>query len=167
MPTNIVLIGMPGSGKSTFGVLLAKIAAKAFIDTDLLIQSDFNASLQSQLDEFGYQELRHREAQVLLKIACENTVIATGGSAVYSDEAMRHLAKTGVLVYLQASEKTLEQRINNMASRGIAKAPEQSFQQLYQQRVPLYEQYASLTINTEQPEHIEVLAEQLLAQLGA
>lgn len=163
--SNIVLIGMPGVGKSTFGVVLAKVAAKAFIDTDLLLQNQYEASLQNQLDLFGYQELRRREAEILLDLRARNAVIATGGSAVYSAEAMQHLAKKGTIVYLQASENTLLGRINNMASRGIAKAAEQSFHDVYQERVPLYERYADITLDVNSAANAESEAAALILML--
>lgn len=144
--SNIVLIGMPGSGKSTIGVLLAKRTSHDFIDTDLLIQSAEQRSLQDILDRDGYLQLRDIEARVLQALHVENHVISTGGSAVYSDTAMQHLKKTGICVYLHVSVDTLRQRITDYETRGIAKRPDQSFDDLFAERTRLYCQYADITI---------------------
>ncbi|HHX82845.1 MAG TPA: shikimate kinase [Pseudomonadaceae bacterium] len=144
--SNIVLIGMPGSGKSTIGVLLAKRTSHDFVDTDLLIQSAEHRSLQDILDRDGYLQLRETEARVLKTLHVENHVISTGGSAVYSDAAMQHLKQAGVCVYLHVSVDTLRQRITDYETRGIAKRPEQSFDDLFAERTKLYRQYADITI---------------------
>lgn len=153
--TNIVLIGMPGVGKSTLGVVLAKHLAKDFVDTDLLIQNRYRCSLQDQLDQYGYEVLRQREQSVLLSTHYTHTVIATGGSAVYGDAAMKHLAKEALIVYLEASQQTLLSRINNMGSRGIACPQGQSFDDLYQERIVLYQHYADVVIPSNENTAIE------------
>lgn len=145
--SNIVLIGMPGSGKSTIGVILAKRTSHDFIDTDLLIQSAEHRSLQDILDQDGYLRLREIEARVLQGLDLENHVISTGGSAVYSDEAMQHLRSIGVCVYLDVSVETLRKRITDYETRGIAKRPDQSFADLFDERTRLYRKYADITIN--------------------
>lgn len=144
--SNIVLIGMPGSGKSTIGVLLAKRTSHDFVDTDLVIQSAEHRSLQDILDCDGYLRLREIEAEVLQGLEVENHVISTGGSAVYSDAAMQHLKRTGICVYLEVSLETLCQRITDYETRGIAKRPDQSFEDLFAERTRLYHRYADITI---------------------
>src|SRR5690554_2704475 len=107
MSRNLIFIGMPGSGKSTVGVLAAKRLGMGFVDTDLLIQEEAGRTLQEIVDQDGYQALRHIEEQVLLKLSVENQVISTGGSAVYSDAAMRHLKANGTVVF-RSEEHTSE-----------------------------------------------------------
>ena len=145
--SNIVLIGMPGSGKSTIGIILAKRTAHDFIDTDVLIQHDEHRSLQDILDKEGYLRLREIEARVLQGISVANHVISTGGSAVYSDAAMQHLRKNGTCIYLDVSVDTLRKRITDYETRGIAKRPDQSFADLFKERTLLYRQYADLIID--------------------
>ena len=145
--SNIVLIGMPGSGKSTIGIILAKRTAHDFIDTDVLIQHVEHRSLQDILDQEGYLRLREIEARVLQGISVANHVISTGGSAVYSDAAMQHLRKNGTCIYLDVSVATLRKRITDYETRGIAKRPDQSFADLFKERTLLYRQYADLIID--------------------
>lgn len=145
--SNIILIGMPGSGKSTVGVILAKLLAKRFMDTDILIQNRAKMSLQDIIDNKGHLALREIEEQVLLSIRCKNHVIATGGSAAYSDPAMVHLKDDGITVFLEADLGVLKARIHNYETRGLAKRPDQSFKDLFDERKALYNKYASITIN--------------------
>lgn len=145
---NIILIGMPGSGKSTAGVLLAKKTAMQFLDTDLLIQADEGRALQEIVDTQGYMELRRIEEKCLLKVKCVNHVISTGGSAVYSERAMKHLKQDGIAVFLDVNIKTLLSRINDFDTRGIAKRKDQSFEDLFMERLVLYKQYADITIDS-------------------
>lgn len=154
---NIILIGMPGAGKSTVGVQLAKSLGLAFIDTDLLIQSQQQKQLQEILDNDGYLALRQIEEDVLLTINCQRTLISTGGSAVYSDAAMQHLQTLGTVVYLEVSLEELQQRVNDEGSRGIARPEGQSFADVYAERVPLYQQYAHIVYNNQQQTDIDVL----------
>jgi shikimate kinase len=146
---NIVLIGMPGAGKSTVGVVLAKLCAKDYIDSDLLIQLEKQRSLQQILDEEGYLKLREIEAGILSRISSQNSVISTGGSAIYSEEAILHLKKNGALVYLEVGFDELKRRISNFETRGIALKPGQSFSDVYAERRVLYERYADLVIRCE------------------
>jgi|SRR5690554_162618 len=146
---NVVLIGMPGSGKSTLGVLLAKAAALAFIDTDLLIQSHSGQTLQSIVDGEGYEALRRIEEQVLCDLDVTGHVIATGGSAVYSDRAMRHLKQNSIIVFLDISLTTVRQRIGDFSLRGISKRPEQTLEDLFTERHGLYTRYADVVVNGE------------------
>ena len=145
---NLILIGMPGSGKSTVGVILAKALSRPYLDSDILIQLKENRSLQDIVDADGYMVLRHIEEQVLLGINCENHVIATGGSAAYSDKAMKHLKENGVIIFLDASLDTLRSRIHNYETRGLAKRADQSFADLFEERFKLYTTYADIVIDS-------------------
>ncbi len=151
---NIILIGMPGAGKSTVGVLLAKAMKMPFMDTDLLIQQKENMLLQDIIKAYGIESFLRIEQDTLLEISVENCVIATGGSAVYSEKAMEHLRRHGVIVYLNLKYYQIERRINNITTRGIAMNKEQNLKDLYHERTPLYEKYADITIDCAQ-KHIE------------
>jgi shikimate kinase len=143
----VTLIGMPGAGKSTVGVLLSKRLALDFVDTDLAIQVREGRTLQQILDAEGHLRLREIEAAVLLGIDPRGRVVATGGSAVYSDEAMRHLAAGSTIVYLDVALAELRRRITDYDTRGIARRPEQSFEELFAERTRLYQRYAELRID--------------------
>jgi shikimate kinase len=145
--SNIVLIGMPGSGKSTVGVILTKLMSLNFIDTDVLIQVSQCQTLQHIVDTSGHMVLREIEERVLLNLNVHNHVIATGGSAVYSPRAMKHLKTDGVAVFLNVDLPTLESRVRNFNTRGLAKRPDQSFADLFDERFSLYTKYADVTIN--------------------
>lgn len=144
--SNIILIGMPGAGKSTVGVVLAKLTTRDFIDTDLLIQSCQGRTLQNIVDTDGYTLLRKIEEDVLLGLSVRSCVIATGGSAVYSSSAMAHLKSDGIVIFLDADMPTLELRIHDYSTRGLAKRPDQSFADMFQERFILYTRYADITI---------------------
>lgn len=144
---NIVLIGMPGAGKSTVGVILAKMTAMRFVDTDVLLQASEGRSLQEIVDNEGFMALRAIEERVLLGLDLQGHVLATGGSVVYSAAAMAHLKMSGVVVFLDAAAETLERRIGDLATRGIAKRPDQSFSELYGERLALYNRYADIRID--------------------
>lgn len=144
--SNIVLIGMPGAGKSTVGVILAKMTARNFVDTDVLIQLATNRSLQDIVDTDGHLFLRDIEEKVLLNLQCENHVIATGGSAVYSQAAMAHLKRNGIAVFLDLDVASLEARVHNVHTRGLAKRPDQTLADLFAERCLLYKKYADITI---------------------
>jgi len=145
--SNIVLIGMPGSGKSTVGVILAKLTSRDFVDTDLLIQIDQGRPLQDIVDQSGYMALREIEEKILLALDCRNHVVASGGSAAYSRAAMLHLKKNGAIVFLNVDPPVLELRIHNFNTRGLAKRPEQSLADLFKERYDLYTAYANLIID--------------------
>ena len=161
MQSNIILIGMPGSGKSTVGVQLAKQLGFNFIDTDLLIQRRHDKTLQEILNEEGYLSLRKKEEYELLQLQLHKDLVATGGSAVYSDQAMNHLRQQGRLVYLQVSFSEICHRVKNEGQRGIARPPEHSLLDVYEERVPLYEKHADITINNDKPASITDIALQL------
>jgi shikimate kinase len=144
--SNIVLIGMPGSGKSTVGIILAKMMSRSFVDTDILIQTKQRRPLQEIIDAEGHMELRRIEEEILLDMRCVNHVIATGGSAVYSHVAMKHLKSDGTAVFLKADIGALRSRIHNFETRGLAKRPDQSFADLFAERSALYTRYADITI---------------------
>lgn len=146
MPSNIVLIGMPGSGKSTVGVILAKKTMRDFVDTDILIQKAVSRPLQDIVDNDGYLALREIEEKVLLDLHVHNHVISTGGSAVYGDAAMKHLKTDGVAVFLDVTLDTLEARVPDFSTRGLAKRPDQSFAELFEERNMLYRKYADVSI---------------------
>jgi shikimate kinase len=143
---NIVLVGMPGAGKSTVGVILAKELCREFLDTDVLIQTVEKVTLQHIVDTRGYMELRTIEERTICGIQCQNHVVATGGSAVYSDLAMLHLKKNGVVIFLEITFEEIFRRISNFATRGLARRPEQSLENLFEERAQLYRKYADITI---------------------
>ncbi len=147
--SNIILIGMPGAGKSTLGVVLAKILNYSFIDADLLIQSQCDKTLQKIIDACGPDGFIEVENEVLCTLSADQSVIATGGSAVYSDEAMKHLSSIGTVVYLQVSLKELENRLGGLYERGVVMKDGigMSLNALYEERIPLYEKYAEVTID--------------------
>lgn len=146
---NITLIGMPGSGKSTVGVVLAKMLGYDFLDADLLIQARQGALLQELLDTHGTEAFLDMEKDAICSIACRRTVIAPGGSCVLRRASMEHLKDLGRILYLRLSFGELEHRITNLASRGIAFAPGQGLQDVYDQRAPLYERWADLTVDVD------------------
>ena len=144
---NVVLIGMPGAGKSTIGVILAKQSAHNFVDMDVLIQLEEGRTLQEILDTEGHLGFQKIEERVLLSHHYSKHIIATGGSAVYSEAAMQHLKSNGIAVFLQVALDELLRRLTNLESRGVAVAPGQTFPELYDQRQVLYRKYADVTID--------------------
>ena len=146
-PSNIVLIGMPGSGKSTIGVILAKMTARDFVDTDVLIQTSMGRTLQDIVDTQGHMALREIEERILLKLDCVGHVVATGGSVVYSHAAMTHLKSNGIAVFLNVALPVLAARIHDYATRGLAKRPDQNLDDLFKERFALYVKYADVTID--------------------
>ena len=156
--SNIILIGMPGSGKSTAGVILAKLTSRGFSDTDLLIQTSEGRSLQEIVDTDGYMALRNIEEAILLRLDCRNHIIATGGSAVYSHIAMDQLRLDGFIVFLDVDLATLESRIRDFENRGLAKRLEQTLAELFRERRPLYAKYADMTVPCAGLTHEEICA---------
>lgn len=157
---NIVLIGMPGTGKSTAGVLLAKAMRMPFIDTDLLIQKQENCYLQELINTCGINEFIKIEEKVILGLDVQNTVIATGGSAVYSEPAVRHLKSNGIFVFLNSKIYQLERRLKNVQTRGIAMKSGQTLSNLYHERLPLYKRYADIEIDCSK-KHIETIVSEI------
>lgn len=143
---NIILVGMPGAGKSTVGVILAKQTGRDLVDTDVLIQLHTERSLQNIVDRDGYMRLREIEEEILLSLSLDHHVIATGGSAVYSEKAMRHLKTHGVVVFLEVPYSTIVSRVHDFETRGIARRPDQSFAELFEERSALYQKYADLRL---------------------
>lgn len=162
--STVSLIGMPGAGKSTVGVLLAKELGLNFIDTDLEIQVRNKATLQQILQRQGHLALRQLEEEVLLDIPLENTLLATGGSVVYSEAAMQRLRQSGPVIFIDVSLEVLDQRVDNEGTRGIARDPGQDFTSVYLERQPLYQRYADTTIAGDQ-QSAEATARLLAAQL--
>jgi len=144
---NIVLIGMPGAGKSTVGVLLAKATGREFIDTDVFIQARQGRPLQEIVDSEGLRGFCHIEEREVLELRARRFVIATGGSVVYSNAAMGHLRAGGVIVYLALPLDAIERRLSNLAARGVVIADGHSLAGLYEERRPLYEAWADLTVD--------------------
>lgn len=157
---NIILIGMPGAGKSTIGVILAKRIGFHFIDTDLIIQAQEKRRLQQIIDTQGLENFRKIEEQMLLDLDAGHSVIATGGSVIYSKEGLEELGKTGYRIYIQVSLESLQQRIADMGQRGLVMDKGQTFDQLHRERTPLYEKFADLTISCE-----GINAEQVAAKI--
>lgn len=164
---SLTLIGMPGAGKSTLGLLLAKSLAKDFVDTDLLIQLEHRKTLQDILLEQGYLGLREAEEQILLRAQYPNHIIATGGSAVYSAKGMQHLKHFGPIIFLDVSIDLLEERINNMNSRGIARPADQTFAEVYAERRPLYLQYADIVIDCRNKSQEQLVSEVIYEEADA
>ncbi|MBU1140498.1 MAG: shikimate kinase [Proteobacteria bacterium] len=146
MKTNIALIGMAGAGKSSVGSELASLLGLAFVDVDILIEEDQGLPLQEVLKASGLQGFRVLEEKILLSLNRQNHVIATGGSAIYSDAGMKHLKKTAYLVLLDVALPVLEQRVGDFAERGLVKEGSQSFAQLFAERQPLYRNHADLIV---------------------
>ena len=143
---NIVLIGMPGAGKSTIGVILAKSLLFDFCDTDLSIQKETGESLCDTIAKIGIEEFILLEEDVICKQEFLNSVVATGGSAVYGEMAMEKLKENGIIVYLKVSPEELQSRIKNIHTRGIAMKEGTTIKELYEERAPLYEKYADITV---------------------
>jgi shikimate kinase len=165
--TNVILIGMPGAGKSTVGVVLAKRLGFDFLDTDVLIQSRQGRRLQEIIDGDGLGAFRQMEEAALLSLACRRTVIATGGSAVYSQAAMTALRASGTIVFLDLPLAELARRIQDMDTRGMVIGPGETFADLFARRLPLYRRWAEFTVDARDKSVEELAAEithRLLAQ---
>ena len=142
--TNIVLIGMPGCGKSTVGVLLAKAVGKAFIDTDVVLQAKEGRKLQAMINDIGIEAFLRKEQDAILSLQCSDTVIATGGSVIYGNDAMKHLHNKGIVVYIRLPYSVIERRLSNLATRGVTLRDGQTLLDLYNERIPLYEASADV-----------------------
>ena len=156
---NLILIGMPGCGKSTVGVVLAKALGMDFIDSDLVIQKTTGKRLSQIIDESGDEGFRKVENRVNAQLEADNSIIATGGSVVYGEEAMRHLKAIGTIIYLKLSYASIEDRLGDLHARGVTIQPGWTLRDLYNERCPLYERWADVTIDCEELRLREVVAE--------
>ena len=164
MTPNLILIGLPTAGKSTLGVVLAKMLGYDFIDTDLLIQKQEGCHLEEIIRRVGDEAFLDLEGEVCASLQTEYTVIATGGSVIYRAEAMQHLKKLGTVIYLRISLETLKARMHDAKSRGVVIREGQTLEDLYTERVGLYERYADITVDEGNMEFEEVL-EAILAAI--
>jgi shikimate kinase len=146
---NIVLVGMPSAGKSTIGIILAKVLGYQFLDSDLLIQEQEKELLKDIIDKRGIDGFLAIENQINREIDTDHTVIATGGSVIYGVEAMEHLQETGVIVYIKLTLQTISERLGNIKQRGVVLRKGQTLKMLYEERCPLYEKYAHITVDGE------------------
>lgn len=149
MKNNIVLIGMPGAGKSTIGVVVAKKLGYRFTDSDLVIQETYGKLLHELIEERGVEGFWALENDINASLEYQNAVIATGGSACYGKEAMEHLRESGVVVYLKLGYDSLTERLGDLNARGVTIKPGQTLQELYEERIPLYEKYADIAVDCE------------------
>ncbi len=147
---NVVLIGMPGAGKSTVGVVLAKILGYRFMDSDLLIQEAEGRLLREIIAQEGLEGFIAVENRINAGICAENTVIATGGSVIYGEEAMKHLKEIGTVLYIRLSYEEIAHRLGNVKQRGVVLKDDQTLQELYEERCPLYEKYADVILDAEE-----------------
>ena len=162
---NLILIGMPGCGKSTVGVVLAKAANLDFIDSDLVIQKEMGAKLSQLIDQHGDAGFREIENRINAELMAENSIIATGGSVVYGEEAMRHLKQIGPVIYLKLSCEAIEERLGDLHARGVTIQPGWTLRDLYNERVPLYEKWADVTVDCEHLRLREVV-EDIMKRVG-
>jgi len=146
---NVILIGMPTSGKSTVGVILAKLLEKDFVDTDLIIQKREHRKLSRIIEEDGLEGFLDIENSVCREVDLRNTVIATGGSVVYGEEGMEHLKSIGRVIYLEIDYNTLQKRLHHVKQRGVVLKPGQTIKELYDERVVLYKKYADIVLSEE------------------
>lgn len=166
MKNNLIFIGMPSSGKSTLGRLLAKELGRPFLDTDDVIRQINGCELHEIMDRDGLQAFLDREVEAICTVDVQNTVIATGGSAVYSPAGMQHLKKIGTVIYVNISYETLEKRVGDPHLRGVVLAPGKTLRDLYEERVPLYEKYADLTLVQQDGETTRESVDRLLELIG-
>ena len=144
---NIILIGMPGVGKSSVGVVLAKILGYRFLDSDLVIQDQEGKLLHEIIEELGLEGFLRIEDRINASIVCEKSIVATGGSAIYGENAMAHFKEIGTIVYLKTDYDTLENRLGDLKARGVVMKEGQTFRELFDERCPLYEKYADIIID--------------------
>ncbi len=159
---NLIFIGMPSSGKSTLGRLLAKELGRPFLDTDDVIRQINGCELHEIMDKDGLEAFKQREQEAICTVAVDNTVIATGGSSVYSPIAMEHLKKGGKVIYVAIGYNTLEKRVGDPHLRGVVLAPGKTLRDLYAERVPLYEKYADITLRQAEGETTRESVKRLL-----
>ncbi len=165
MKDNVILIGMPSCGKSTIGVVLAKALGYRFVDSDLVIQEKTGLLLSEIIDSKGLNSFNQIENEINATLDCHKSVISTGGSVIYGKEAMEHLASIGTVVYLELPYEELCERIGDLTARGVSIRVGQTFRDLYEERCPLYEKYADVTVHTDRlsiREVVQLLKEELL-----
>lgn len=167
MKDNIVLIGMPGSGKSSIGVRLAQALGLTFVDTDAVIQEKYGDQLQSILDTNGVDAFLKLEEDIVAALEVKGAVVATGGSVIYGPRAMAHLRENGVIVYIKLPFETIDKRINNLATRGVTLRPGQTLRDLYEERIPLYEAACEVCLEPGENDAIETSVESLKKLLAA
>ena len=146
---NVVLIGMPGCGKSTLGVLLAKALQMDFVDTDLVMQNQYGKPLQQLVDELGTEGFSQAEENCICQLKPDRTVIATGGSVALEERAMEHLSKSGTIVFIKLCYQTIESRLNNIATRGITLQKGQTLRDLYELRQPYYHRWGQIIVEAD------------------
>lgn len=156
---NIILIGMPGAGKSTVGVVLAKRLGYGFLDSDLVIQEKYGKLLHELIEERGVEGFWMLENDVNASLAVRRSVVATGGSAVYGAGAMEHLREIGTVVYLKLTCEEIACRLGDLSARGVTLRPGQTLEDLYRERTPLYEKYAHVCVECEGKMLREIVAE--------
>ena len=161
---NIVLIGMPGVGKSTVGVILAKMIGYHFVDTDILIQEQENRLLCDIIESDGVEGFLKIENKINSNINITDSVIATGGSVIYGKEAMEHLGEIGTIIYLKLPYNILDERLENIKGRGVVLKDGQGLHDLYEERIPLYEKYADIVVD-EEGKDLEASLQALLEKL--
>lgn len=163
---NVILIGMPGCGKSTLGVLLAKALMMDFVDTDLTMQKQYRQPLQQLVDQLGTAGFSAAEEACICSLSLHNTVIATGGSVAMEERAMQHLSRNGTVAFIRLSFETVEKRLNNISTRGIAMEQGQTLRDLYDLRQPSYERWAQIVIDADE-QHVEESVQALVEALRA
>lgn len=159
MKSNIVLIGMPGAGKSTVGVVLAKRLGCRFVDSDLVIQEKYGKLLHELIEENGVEGFWRIENEVNASLNPDRSVIATGGSVIYGAEAMEHLRSMGRVVYLKLPLRDVAERLGDLEARGVTLRPGQTVKDLYEERIPLYEKYAHIAVDCEGKQIRDVVRE--------
>jgi shikimate kinase len=158
-PKSIILIGMPGVGKSTVGVLLAKALSRDFLDTDVYIQAKEGRTLQEIINQKGLRAFCQIEERHVRSLKFRSSIIATGGSVVYYPAAMARLRSSGIVIHLELALAPLKKRLTNLPTRGVVMVPGQSFDQLFDERLPLYRKYSHLTIDCAGCSHEEIVEE--------
>lgn len=162
---NVILVGMPGCGKSTVGVVLAKSLGYDFTDTDLIIARKEGKKLQKLIDEDGIQKFLQVENQVGKELSCSETVVATGGSMIMNPDAMEHLKSIGKVVYINVPLDVLKKRITNMKTRGIVFEKGETLDDIFAKRTPLYEKYADITINISKNNSLEQAVNKIVKKI--
>lgn len=162
---NVILVGMPGCGKSTVGVVLAKSLGYDFTDTDLIIARKEGKKLQKLIDEDGIQKFLQVENQVGKELSCSETVVATGGSMIMNPDAMEHLKSIGKVVYINVPLDVLKKRITNMKTRGIVFGKGETLDDIFAKRTPLYEKYADITINISKNNSLEQAVNKIVKKI--